>query len=108
MNTCPKDRPAANVKLMRYSYDYVCRKCSDMYPTVELQLYWNPNTRECVTQCPDETPERGTSKICLACKEISSVYQYWDTETEKCVDSCPHDQVRFVEYDTYYVCTYRC
>ena len=86
---CPDSAPAVNVKLIEYDYDYVCRSCSELYPTVKAQLYWNPNIRECVTQCPAATPERGTSKICLACGDISSTYNIWDLETEQCVTSCP-------------------
>ena len=46
---CPDSAPAVNVKLIKYDYDNVCRSCSELYPTVKAQLYWNPNIRECVT-----------------------------------------------------------
>ena len=77
-----------NIKLKEHDYDYVCRSCSELYPTVKAQLYWNPNTREGVTQCPAATPERGTSTICSACYDMGS-YFGWDIETEQCVTSCP-------------------
>ena len=88
VSTCPDTAPAVNVKFVKSDYDYVCRSCSEVYPTAKVPLYWNPNTRECVTQCPAATPERGTIKICSACQDISSTYTIWDTKTEQCVTSC--------------------
>ena len=110
VDQCPDSVPAVNVKLDKFKYDYVCRKCSDLYPTVTAPLYWNPNVRECVTKCPVETQERGTTRVCFTCKEIATAYPMWDTTTEQCVPSCPNTTTKltFKEYNSTYICVVNC
>ena len=87
-------------------YDYVCRKCSDIYPAAKTSLRWNPNTRECIVTCPPETPEKSAGR-CQTCREISTYYDHWDATTQKCVSWCPSDTYSksFPEYNNTHMCT---
>ena len=50
--------------------------------------FWDPNARECVRECPDDTPVLGESKICQTCAEANTNAPFWNSETQECTAKC--------------------
>ena len=62
---------------------YACVSCEYKYGT--YRSFWDPNSRECVRKCPDETPAIGALNICQTCKQTNETLPFWNPVTRECV-----------------------
>ena len=67
--------------------DYTCARCETKYGP--YKALWDPNARECVHECPDDTPVAGASKVCMTCAEANKSAPFWNPVTRECVKECP-------------------
>ena len=84
--TCPGDAPK--------TYAGVCYQCAD-------SLYFNPQNRQCVSQCPDTLPTFNDDKVCVTCLEKDPSAPMWLVHSNG-HGECYHCNIRRNYYGDFY------
>lgn len=57
--------------------------------------YYSPSAGQCVDACPEETPVRAETSMCMSCAEAhpGTDIRFWDQAAHACVAACPETHI---------------